>query len=81
MSRTRALTRYAYHDGYDVALQIDGDGQHPAHEAHRLLERLARGDVDMVIGSRFLDGDRYGQTRAPGKVRTRPEPDGAASGT
>ncbi len=42
------------HD-YDIALRNDGDGQHaPANNA-ALLGRLAAGDVDVVIGSRFIE--------------------------
>jgi glycosyltransferase involved in cell wall biosynthesis len=45
---------YAYKQGYDLAFQFDGDGQHRA----RLLEALARpilsGEADLVVGSRFL---------------------------
>jgi hypothetical protein len=37
-------------------LQIDGDGQHPPHQGKLLLDRLAEGDVDLVIGSRFAAG-------------------------
>ncbi len=49
--------RYAYENGYEYAIRLDGDGQHPPAECARLIERMARGDVDMVVGSRFL-GDR-----------------------
>lgn len=50
---------YAQRRGYAVVARNDGDGQHAPEGLTRLLERLARGDVDMVIGSRFL-GDDYG---------------------
>jgi len=49
--------RYAYAKGYRYAIRIDGDGQHPPGESRKLVERMAVGDVDMVVGSRFL-GDR-----------------------
>jgi glycosyltransferase involved in cell wall biosynthesis len=47
---------YALEQGYEVAVQVDGDGQHDPGHIHDLLERL-RGDPDlnMVTGSRFLD--------------------------
>jgi glycosyltransferase involved in cell wall biosynthesis len=51
--------RYAYLNGYDVVVQCDGDGQHPASQVHRLLDRLKSGQVDLVIGSRFLGEDSY----------------------
>lgn len=50
---------YARDSGYDAALQFDGDGQHPANEIFKLIERLARGDADVVIGSRFVRRSAY----------------------
>ena len=49
--------RYAFIHHYDTALQIDGDGQHPADQAHKLIDALHSSDADMVIGSRFLNDD------------------------
>jgi glycosyltransferase involved in cell wall biosynthesis len=49
--------RYAYEQGFDYAIRLDGDGQHPPSECARLIERMNQGEVDMVVGSRFL-GDR-----------------------
>lgn len=54
--------RYAYEQGYDYAIRLDGDGQHPPEECARLIERMAQGDVDMVVGSRFLARDSYTST-------------------
>jgi glycosyltransferase involved in cell wall biosynthesis len=47
--------QYALEHGYDVAVQVDGDGQHDARDVHELLARL-RADrrLNMVTGSRFL---------------------------
>jgi len=47
--------RYALEHGYDLAVRLDGDGQHDASEISKLLEPLERGDADLVIGSRFVD--------------------------
>lgn len=47
--------KYAARNNYDYAVQVDGDGQHIATEALRLMEYLKRTGSDMVIGSRFLD--------------------------
>ncbi len=49
--------RYAWDQGFDYAIRLDGDGQHPPAACASLVERMGRGDVDMVVGSRFL-GDR-----------------------
>ena len=54
--------RYAALHGYDVAVQVDGDGQHRPGEVWRLVERLLEGDADMVVGSRFLGPARYKQS-------------------
>jgi glycosyltransferase involved in cell wall biosynthesis len=56
--------RYAALHGYDIAVQVDGDGQHRPREVLRLVEQLVRSDVDLVVGSRFLDRPRYKQTMA-----------------
>lgn len=47
--------RYAARHRYDVVVQCDADGQHPAEHISLLLEALDRGS-DMVIGSRFAAG-------------------------
>ena len=46
--------RYAALHGYDIAIQVDGDGQHRPSEIHKLVEEFARSGADMVVGSRFL---------------------------
>jgi len=48
---------YAQTHNYDLALQVDADGQHPADQAHQLIDALAQTDADFVIGSRFLADD------------------------
>jgi glycosyltransferase involved in cell wall biosynthesis len=53
-------TGYVFADehGYDIAVQVDGDGQHDASELPRLLDGLRRRpEIDMVVGSRFLSDD------------------------
>ena len=47
---------------YDVAIQVDGDGQHPAAEISRLVSALSESGADLAIGSRFLGERHY---RAP----------------
>lgn len=47
--------QFALEHGYEVAVQIDGDGQHDARHIPELLQRLrADADLNMVTGSRFL---------------------------
>lgn len=45
--------RFARSRGYDVAFQFDGDGQHKASEAPKILQPIRDGRCDVVIGSRF----------------------------
>jgi glycosyltransferase involved in cell wall biosynthesis len=46
--------RFAARHGYDAAIQVDGDGQHPARELPRLIRTLRQTGANLVIGSRFL---------------------------
>jgi glycosyltransferase involved in cell wall biosynthesis len=50
--------KYALEHGYDVAVRLDGDGQHDPAEVPKLLEPLARDEADVVVGSRFAGGER-----------------------
>jgi glycosyltransferase involved in cell wall biosynthesis len=47
--------RYALEHGYEVAVRLDGDGQHDPAELPKLLAPLVRGAADVVTGSRFQD--------------------------
>ena len=52
---------YALERGYEVAVQVDGDGQHDPGHIHDLLARLRSDpELNMVTGSRFLDPDGDG---------------------
>ena len=46
--------RYAARHGYDAAVQVDADGQHPAGGVQRLVRALRESRADLVVGSRFL---------------------------
>ena len=54
--------RYAARNGFDYAVKVDGDGQHPADQIKKLLAPLQEGSADMVIGSRFLKKDGFQST-------------------
>ena len=45
---------YAERNGYDIAVQFDGDGQHLAEEINKLIEPIVTKQADLVVGSRFL---------------------------
>lgn len=49
--------RYAVEHGYDVVVQCDADGQHPAAQITALLETQAATGAHLVVGSRFRGGD------------------------
>jgi hypothetical protein len=52
---------YALENGYDIAVQVDGDGQHDPRDIGELLERLRSDpELNMVTGSRFLDDAESG---------------------
>ena len=53
---------YAYRNGYDYAVQIDGDGQHDAAFLEKMLQKLLNSDAEMVIGSRFLENNGFQST-------------------
>jgi glycosyltransferase involved in cell wall biosynthesis len=53
---------YAFEQGFDLAVQVDGDGQHDASELGRLLEPLVTNRADLAIGTRFAGDQSY---RAP----------------
>lgn len=45
---------YAWRNGYDVAVQFDGDGQHDASYLGEMADFLQAQQADMVIGSRYI---------------------------
>jgi glycosyltransferase involved in cell wall biosynthesis len=59
--------RYAYENGFDVAVRVDGDGQHDPSQLAAVLEPVLRGETDIAVGSRYLGargaGSRSSVTR------------------
>ena len=51
--------RYAYQHGYDIAVQMDGDGQHPAEELPTVLRPIFQQEADVSIGSRFISREGF----------------------
>jgi glycosyltransferase involved in cell wall biosynthesis len=62
--------RLAFELGYDYVIRVDGDGQHDPAYIPEMLAALQRENCEMVIGSRFLDGngEHTGFLRAVGIV-------------
>jgi glycosyltransferase involved in cell wall biosynthesis len=54
---------YAAEHGYRFCGRVDADGQHPAAELRRLLDRVRSGACDVAVGSRFVSGDGYPEYR------------------
>ena len=50
---------YAYRNGYDIAVQFDGDGQHNASYLTEMSEKLVKEQLDMVIGSRYIEKEGF----------------------
>lgn len=46
---------YAKENDYDIAIQMDGDGQHDPAYIETLIKPLINKEADMVIGSRFIN--------------------------
>lgn len=46
--------KYAYKNGYDIAIQFDGDGQHDAEYIKNLVEPIVKCEANMTIGSRYI---------------------------
>ncbi|MGH3103924.1 MAG: glycosyltransferase family 2 protein [Gaiellaceae bacterium] len=54
--------RYALEEGFQLAVRLDGDGQHDPAELPALLGPVLAGEADIVVGSRFAGSGEY---RAP----------------
>ena len=50
---------YAKRNGYDIACQVDGDGQHDPAYLPRLMTPVMEDRADMVIGSRYVESTEY----------------------
>jgi glycosyltransferase involved in cell wall biosynthesis len=51
--------QYARDHDFDLAIQVDGDAQHPPREIPKLMAPIIDGSADLVIGSRFLGTGDY----------------------
>jgi len=54
--------KFVHENEYDFAIQVDGDGQHPANEIPKLLVAQKENNADVVIGSRFLNNKGFQST-------------------
>ena len=51
--------RYALRNNYDVAVQMDGDGQHDPAYLEGMLSAIENNEADAVIGSRFVNKEGF----------------------
>mgnify|MGYP000428140409 CR=1 FL=1 len=65
--------RYAYEHGYDVAVQVDGDGQHDPEFLDTMAVYLVDHNLDMVIGSRFIEKKGFLYAENGNQVFYRPD--------
>lgn len=50
--------KYAYQNGYDIAIQFDGDGQHDINSVTDLIAPIINGEADFTVGSRFVENSK-----------------------
>jgi glycosyltransferase involved in cell wall biosynthesis len=64
--------RYAHENEFELAVRVDGDGQHDPAQLGAVIEPVLRGEADIVVGSRYLSpgGDGY-RSSVPRRVGIR----------
>ena len=50
---------YAKRYGYDIVIQVDGDGQHDAQFLEKMADIIEKENLDMLIGSRFIEKEGF----------------------
>lgn len=56
--------QYALLRGYDIAIQIDGDGQHDTKYLRDMIRIIEMGGADIVIGSRYIEKKGFQSSKA-----------------
>ena len=51
--------KYAHENNFDIAVQMDGDGQHPPLELIKIITPILSNETDVCIGSRFIDKEGF----------------------
>ena len=54
VNQVSKIMKYAYENGYDIAVQFDGDGQHQAMYLKDLIKEVEDGNCNISVGSRFV---------------------------
>lgn len=64
----QAGMKYADRNEYEMAIQYDGDGQHDPRYIKGMVETMLSCNADIVIGSRFIEGNRKVSVRNLGNM-------------
>jgi glycosyltransferase involved in cell wall biosynthesis len=56
--------RHAWEERYELAVRLDGDGQHDPGELRALVAPVVAGEADLAVGSRFVAGGGYRSSAA-----------------
>lgn len=51
--------KYALENNFDIAVQLDGDGQHPPSELFKVITPIINDEADVSIGSRFINKEGF----------------------
>src|SRR6266545_3435132 len=51
--------RFAFENGYELAVRVDGDGQHDPSELPKIVQPVLAGEADICVGSRFAGERSY----------------------
>ena len=51
--------KYAYENGFNITVQMDGDGQHPPKELEKIIQPIYNNEADVAIGSRYIDKEGF----------------------
>jgi len=55
--------QYALEHGFELAIQVDADGQHDPSEIGLVIQPILEERADLVVGTRFVTGGGYRGTR------------------
>lgn len=50
---------FAYRNNYDIAVQIDADGQHDPADLEKIIQVVESGEAECCVGSRFVEKTEY----------------------
>ena len=56
--------RFAFEGGFELAVRLDGDGQHDPSELLAVAAPVVAGEADIAIGSRFIGAGGYRSSAA-----------------